>query len=96
MSYLLTLFAAMYDLILTRKAQRFYEQADKSLTSRLNRCFDQLCQNPYQHPNIKALKGRLSGRFRYRIGNWRVIYTVDDSQQQITILLIASRGQVYD
>jgi mRNA interferase RelE/StbE len=54
----------MYDLVLTRKAQRFYEQADQSLTSRLNRCFDQLSQNPYQHPNIKALKGKLSGRFR--------------------------------
>jgi mRNA interferase RelE/StbE len=85
----------MYDLILTRKAQRFYEQADQSLTSRLNRCFDQLSQNPYQHPNIKALKGKLSGRFRYRVGNWRMIYTVDDSQQRITIFLIASRGQVY-
>ena len=85
----------MYDLILTRKAQRFYEQADQSLASRLNRCFDQLSQNPYQHPNIKPLKGKLSGCFRYRLGNWRIIYTIDDSQGIITILLIASRGQVY-
>ncbi len=46
----------MYDLILTRKAQRFYQQADQSLASRLNRCFDQLSKNPYQHPNIKPLK----------------------------------------
>lgn len=85
----------MYELILTRKAQRFYENADSSLVPRLNRCFEQLAQNPYQHPNIKPLKGTLLGRFRYRVGDWRVVYTVNQQQQTVTILLIAPRGQVY-
>jgi mRNA interferase RelE/StbE len=49
----------MYELTLTRQAQTFYEQAAAPLVRRLNRCFEQLRQNPYEHPNIKRLKGHL-------------------------------------
>jgi mRNA interferase RelE/StbE len=59
----------MYELTLTRKAQRFYEQANLSLVERLNRCFEQLRHNPYAHPSIKPLKGSFSGYFRYRVGD---------------------------
>lgn len=85
----------MYEILLTRKAQKFYQQADSSLVSRLNRCFAQLHQNPYQHPNIKQLKGSLAGRFRYRVGDWRVVYKVEEEKQLVTVLLIAPRGKVY-
>ncbi len=85
----------MYDLVLTRKAQKFYEQVDESLAERLNRCFDQLQENPYIHPNIKRLKGSLTGCFRYRIGDWCVMYRVDETQQRLTVLLIAHRSEVY-
>ena len=80
----------MYELVLTRKAQKFYQEVDASLAQRLNRCFDQLRENAYEHPNIKRLKGDFAGLFRYRVGVWRVVYKVDEEQQLITILLIAS------
>lgn len=47
----------MYELMLTHEAQTFYERADASLARRLHRCFDRLRQNPYEHPNIKRLRG---------------------------------------
>ncbi|QSJ20904.1 type II toxin-antitoxin system RelE/ParE family toxin [Nostoc sp. UHCC 0702] len=65
------------------------------LAERLNRCFDQLRENPYEHPNIKRLKGYFAGFFRYRVGDWRVVYHVDEAQLLITILLIAHRSDVY-
>ena len=99
----------MVELILTRKAQKFYEQADSSLFRRLNRCFEQLCQDPYGHANIKQLKGVYAGYFRYRVGDWRVIYKVKEVNQKdtknmdelsqtspiITIVIIAHRRDVY-
>ncbi|RCJ18306.1 plasmid stabilization protein [Nostoc minutum NIES-26] len=85
----------MYELLLTRKAQKFYEQVDASLAERLNRCFDQLRENPYEHPNIKRLKGSFAGLFRYRVGDWRIVYQIDEAQLIITILLIAHRSDVY-
>lgn len=85
----------MYDLVLTREAQKFYQKAEPSLTRRLNRCFDQLRQTPYDHPNIKRLRGALAGYWRYRVGDWRVVYEVDQDSHLITILLIVHRSKAY-
>lgn len=85
----------MYELLLTRDAHRFYERADVPLVKRLNRCFEYLQQSPYEHPNIKRLRGPLAGSYRYRIGDWRVIYKVDEEKRQVTILLILHRSEAY-
>ncbi len=86
----------MYELVLTREAQEFYEEADITLAERLNRCFDRLRESPYKHPNIKRLKGDLAGLLRYRVGDWRVVYEVDEAKKTVTILLIDHRSNVYD
>ncbi len=96
-------FAVMYDLKLTRKAQKFYEKAETSLARRLNQCFEQLREDPYNSSSVKALRGNFEGCFRYRIGEYRVIYKVDEveitdsdgKQEIITILLIAHRRDIY-
>jgi mRNA interferase RelE/StbE len=62
---------------------------------RLNRCFEQLRQNPYENPNIKRLKGPLQGYFRYRVGDWRVVYEVDEEKRVVTVLLIVHRSSAY-
>lgn len=85
----------MYELTLTRKAQKFYEQAELSLVERLNRCFEQLRENPYEHPNIKSLKGTFAGCFRYRVGDWRIIYRIDEENKIIIILLVVHRSEAY-
>ena len=85
----------MYEIRLTRDAQAFYETADAALVRQLHRCFEQLRQNPYVHPNIRRLKGPLAGQWRYRIGDWRVIYRVQDEQQVVIVLLIVHRSKAY-
>ena len=86
----------MYEVFLTREAQRFYEEAEASLVRRLNRCFQYLKESPYEHPNIKRLKGPLSGYFRYRVGDWRVVYSVDEQKRVVVVLLIAHRSKAYE
>lgn len=85
----------MYEIRLSKKAQRVYEKAEKPLARKLNRCFDQLAQNPHSHPNIKRLRGELSGYFRYRVGDWRVVYEINDDQIIVIIVMIAHRRNVY-
>lgn len=85
----------MYDIWLTRDARKFYQDADDHLVKRLNRCFDQLQRNPHRHPNIKRLKGPLAGYWRYRVGDWRVLYRVDEDKHVVTVILIAHRSKVY-
>ena len=85
----------MYEIWLTRDAQEFYQAADDPLARKLNRCFDQLRRDPHRHPNIKRLKGLLAGHWRYRVGDWRVVYRVDEDKQAVTVILIVHRSEVY-
>ncbi len=85
----------MYDIVLTKKAQKFYENCDEKIARKLNRCFDHLRENPYEHPNIKSLRGRLAGSLRYRVGDYRVVYEIKEEHKQVIILLIVHRSKAY-
>jgi len=79
----------------------FTQQADRTLrkmprnTARLIReKLDQLAQDPYtRNPNLTKLQGR-SG-YRLRVGDWRVIYELEDDRLLILVLKIAPRREVY-
>ena len=85
----------IYRVILSPDARRFFVEATASLQRRLDRYFDQLKIDPHHHPNIRPLKGRLVGRYRYRVGDYRVVYRIDDTSRVVTVLLIAHRREVY-
>ena len=55
-----------------------------------------LRKNPYFGPNIKRLKGDLSGYYRYRIGDYRLFYEIDDEKIIIFIIDIADRKNAYE
>ncbi|MBZ0202132.1 MAG: type II toxin-antitoxin system RelE/ParE family toxin [Ignavibacteria bacterium] len=45
--------------------------------------------------NIKKLSGQLSGLFRYRVGDYRVIYEIDEKSKSVEVLSIKHRKNVY-
>jgi mRNA interferase RelE/StbE len=59
---------------------------------RLIAAIDQLADQPYTG---KLLKGDLSGLRRLRVGNYRIIYEVDDGKVLILILRVAHRKRIY-
>ncbi len=54
-----------------------------------------LRHNPFFGPNIKRLKGELSSIFRYRIGNFRLFYTINSEKKLVFILDITHRKDAY-
>lgn len=86
----------MFELLLSPEAQSFFGSADPPLARKLAKCFRQLENNPRQHNNIKRLSGALAGRLRYRLGDWRVIYRIDDQTRRVHVLVIAHRSDVYE
>lgn len=55
---------------------------------------DAIAVNPYAElPNAKKLQDREG--YRLRVGDWRVIYKLENEQLIIIVLKIASRGEVY-
>ena len=86
----------MYEVLLYPDAQAVYTSADKALSNKIARCLQQLEQTPLLHPNIKALKGDYAGYYRYRIGNYRVIYSVDEEIVKVLVVTIVKRGEAYE
>ncbi len=86
----------MFEVILSPEAGAFLAAADQPLARRLARCFEQLEREPRRHNNIKRLSGKLAGLTRYRVGDWRVVYQVDDGASRVLVLSIANRREVYE
>ena len=86
----------MYAVELSREAERFLNRCDATTARKLVRCFESLERNPRSGSNIKPLKGSLAGAYRYRVGDYRVVYTIDDNGVKVFVITIAHRRDVYD
>ena len=86
----------MYEIVFTRNAERYYNRLDDNTAARINRAIDLISQNPIYNPNrnIKKLSGR-DREYSYRVGQYRIIYQVDEDLQKCNILSIGPRGNVY-
>ena len=69
---------------------------EQALAKKIARCFKYLERSPRSHPNIKSLKGEFLSLLRFRVGDWRVVYRIDDSKQTVTVIKIAHRSEVYE
>lgn len=54
-----------------------------------------LRENPFFGPNIKRLKGSYSAYYRYRIGKYRLFYTIDKDKILVFIIDIEKRKDAY-
>jgi mRNA interferase RelE/StbE len=59
------------------------------------RCFQSLEKNPREGNNIKSLKGMLAGSYRSRVGDLRIVYTINDRAVTVFVITIAKRSDVY-
>ena len=86
----------MFEVLLSPEADEFFATAQRPLARKLARCFAQLEREPRRHSNIRRLKGDMAGLLRYRVGDWRVVYRVDDTENQVNVLVIAHRREIYE
>ena len=72
----------------TTEYRSVYEKARKYV-------YPQLRVNPFYGPNIKKLKGELAGIYRYRIGDFRLFYTIQKQNVVFVIIDVARRKDAY-
>jgi len=58
----------IWEVVLTRPAEKVYDKSSKEIKERLDRCFEELEENPLYGHNIRSLTGKLKGLYRYRFG----------------------------
>ncbi|HAO22134.1 MAG TPA: hypothetical protein DCQ37_17700 [Desulfobacteraceae bacterium] len=57
--------------------------------------YPQIRSEPFFGKNIKKLKGYVPETYRYRIGKFRLFYTVDQAESIIYILTLNDRKDAY-
>ena len=85
----------MHNIILHRKAVRFFEKADITTKNRISEAFDIISKTPRYHTHIKKLKGELKHMYRFRLGNLRILYEIEEDIQTVRIKVIETRGSAY-
>jgi mRNA interferase RelE/StbE len=83
-----------FEVILVSEALKFYKHCPAGLSERLNKCFETLENNPFFGSHIKRLRDE-ERRHRYRIGDYRIIYTVDKEAKKFIVTLIAPKPSAY-
>ncbi len=84
----------MYKIIFAKEAQKALLRLPKNTAVLVRQKLEQLAIDPYaQITNAKKLQNR-SG-YRLRIGDWRVIYEIQNDELIVLVLKIAQRKEVY-
>ena len=85
-----------YTVRLEKAAQKSLKKMDKNdskiITAWISKNLVN-CEDPYIHG--KALQGNLKGKWRYRVGNYRLITNIDDENITILVLVIGHRKEIY-
>ncbi|OHB69147.1 MAG: plasmid stabilization protein [Planctomycetes bacterium RBG_16_43_13] len=83
----------MYDVLVERTAERDLKHIPKEYFNRITYDIKALSKNPRPH-GCRKLSG--SGRdWRIRVGDYRVIYEIDDRNRLLKIMRVRHRREVY-
>ena len=75
-------------------ARKELEALPDSVLSRVVRKLESLAETP-RPAGCKKLKG-YKNQWRIRVGDWRVLYIIDDDAQLVSVTRIAHRREVYE
>jgi len=81
-----------YNILIERYAQKQIMKLDKKAIPHIKSVIAALADNPRPH-GCKKLKGEEA--YRIRVGNYRVIYEIEDDIILITVVSVGHRKDVY-
>lgn len=81
----------------TKTFEKVKKKIDSNLYGKIKSIvYPQLRANPYFGTNIKKLKGDFEGYYRYRVGNYRLFYIVENEKVIVAIVDLKHRQGAYD
>lgn len=86
--------AGDWDVQLTRRAEKDMARLDPPIKSRILEALVQLGRDPQSASGVRKLAGRSESRLR--VGDWRVIFEVSFSRQEVYVIRVLPRGRVYE
>jgi mRNA interferase RelE/StbE len=85
---------ASYDVALTSSAERELKKLSSQLMARIFPRLESLASNP-SPSGCRKLSGG-DNEWRIRVGDYRVVYTIDDAELLVEVTRIRHRREVYE
>ena len=85
-----------YQILTTPKFDNAIKKLDPITRATIKKWIDNNlagCSNPRLHG--KALKGNFAGKWRYRVGKYRLISVIQDNKLIILMLTVGHRNEIY-
>jgi mRNA interferase RelE/StbE len=83
----------MHSLVIKKSAKKELDRLTDQIFEKIDTAILKLKEEPFPFPQSKKLKGE--NKRRLHIGDYRVIYTVNEGRKTITIVKIRHRKEVY-
>tara|TARA_Y100000031_G_C8110577_1_gene333294 strand:- start:338 stop:601 length:264 start_codon:yes stop_codon:yes gene_type:complete len=83
----------MFEVLFSKKAVAFVETLPKSNKEKLRNIVEEMKVNPFSHP-YKKIRGE-TGLYRVRIGQFRFLFEVDETQQKVYIIKLDTRQKAF-
>ena len=82
-----------YQIVIEKAAEKFIVKLPRPDKERVLKAISRLPSEG----DIKQLKGQKSrGMYRLRVGDYRIIYTVDNGRLVVCVIDAGNRGQIYN
>ncbi|MCK5195971.1 MAG: type II toxin-antitoxin system RelE/ParE family toxin [Desulfobulbaceae bacterium] len=83
----------MYKITFSKKADKSLRRMPRNVALNIVKKIKQLANNPNGMRNVKKITNHPG--YRLRVGDWRIVYTVNDNELLIHIINVKTRGEVY-
>ena len=84
----------MYNLIFSLEGKTSLASLDKNIAQRILDKLKWLIQN-IDNITLIPLRGSLSGLYKLRVGDWRVIFEIKHDEKSITVHKVGHRREIY-
>ena len=81
-----------YKAALTKNFLREFKKLPDHIKDGTLRAIDEIVANPFS--GVK-LRGELEGRWRWRVGKYRIVYIIDQTPKLVVLLDIGLRKTIY-
>jgi len=81
-------------LVISRGAERDLRKLSREVAVRVAAAIDGLEQNP-RPPGCRLLRDYEPATWRVRVGDWRILYEIDDRGGIVTVTAVRHRGTAY-
>jgi mRNA interferase RelE/StbE len=84
----------MHSIRYTADALKTLRRMPRNTADLIRRKVQEVAVDPATSRNVKKLKGR--DGYRLRVGDWRVVYDLDNGVLVLIVIEIGPRGSIYD